>query len=435
MSSQDTNDSQPVVEKETKKVELNEEILASLQTFAPNTEVRDVIRAYDPAKTMTQIRNALNRFSKPRITSTLEYLNVDKNEWKDHLKPKCMKILMQRIQNLMPKHCTHCNASYVVDKDQESLLPCERCGVDVHKSCLLQQLKIGDDTELNSEEVKKLVNPHGLLIYLCSDCNKFLQVKNETISNMIEPVASATIEEVSSDGNVDGDEGSSKGKEDKDKKEENKNKNNPKKQTTSARKIKTKPIQEDHTEDEDEDDAKDEDSGHSFVKREEICRHYKKGKCEHGRKGENCQYSHPKPCRKLMEHGNKGPRGCQGNCKSFHPRMCFQSLKKGECFNEQCNFVHVKGTKRKKDPLKDDKETTNKGKGELKKENSCKLHEDHSKDFLDILHDFKTKILETVDKKLETMLTTLMTPKTNLQQFPMQMTMPWFGMQPMFHKN
>ena len=245
MTSQAANGSQPVVVKETKNFEINEEILASLQTFAPNMEVRDVIRSYDPAKTMAQIKNALNRFPKPRITATLEYLNVE-NEWKDHLKPKCMKLLMQRIQNLMPKNCTHCNKSYVVDKDQESLLPCERCGVDVHKSCLLQQFKLGDDTELNSEEVKKLVNPHGLLIHLFSDCNEFIQVNNVTTSNMNETVASAANEaeeEVSSDGNVDGDKNSCKRKDDNDKKEENKNKNNLKKQTTSARKKRTKHIQ------------------------------------------------------------------------------------------------------------------------------------------------------------------------------------------------
>ena len=96
----------------------------------------------------------------------------------------------------------------------------------------------------------------------------------------------------------------------------------------------------------------------------------------------------------------------------------------------------MKGTKRKKDLLeRDNKGSANKGKGEFKKEKSFKLHKDHNKDFLDVIHDFKTKILETMDLKLNTMLTTLMTPRTNLQQFPTQMTMPWFRMQTMSHKN
>ena len=81
------------------------------------------------------------RFNKLQVTSTLEYLEV-RQESRSHLKPECVNILMSRLHNLLPKDCAHCNETYVVDKDDECLLPCERCGVDVHRSCLLQLLKI-----------------------------------------------------------------------------------------------------------------------------------------------------------------------------------------------------------------------------------------------------------------------------------------------------
>jgi hypothetical protein len=156
-------------------------------------------------------------------------------------------------------------------------------------------------------------------------------------------------------------------------------------------------------------------------------------------RGEDCDDSHPKPCRKLMEHGSRSPRGCQGNCKSFHPRMCSRSLKNGECLNDQCTFVHVKGTKRKKDNASEG------SKGEEKKINPENKneppHKDHANNgedyFLYLLHNFKTKIIETIDNKLNTMMTTLMTPRTYQQPMQMQMPMPWMGMQqyPIPHKN
>ena len=71
-----------------------------------------------------------------------------------------------------------------------------------------------------------------------------------------------------------------------------------------------------------------------------------RGSCKHGRKGLNCEYSHPDPCRKLMQHGNNGPMGCkEGNkCNSFHPRMWRTSISKRECFDVKCTLLHVKGT-------------------------------------------------------------------------------------------
>ena len=139
-----------------------------------------------------------------------------------------------------------------------------------------------------------------------------------------------------------------------------------------------------------------------------------------------------------MEHGNRSSRGCQGNCMSFHPRMCSRSLKKGECLNDRCTFVHVKGTKRKKGNAGEELKGDEKKIDPEKKNEPPHKHADNSKDFLDILHDFKTKILETMDARLNIMMTTLMTPRS-YQQYPMQMQMPmpWMGMQqsPIPHKN
>ena len=81
-----------------------------------------------------------------------------------------------------------------------------------------------------------------------------------------------------------------------------------------------------------------------------VCRYYRKGNCKHGIVGRECKFSHPKPCRRFMEHGNKNRRGCKlGNkCRWFHPTLCKNSLTNHECFVDSCKQLHVKGTRRQR---------------------------------------------------------------------------------------
>ncbi|KAK4329139.1 hypothetical protein Pmani_000490 [Petrolisthes manimaculis] len=81
-----------------------------------------------------------------------------------------------------------------------------------------------------------------------------------------------------------------------------------------------------------------------------VCLYYKKGICRHGIAGKECIYSHPKPCRRLMEHGIKGKHGCKrdNKCRWFHPRLCYNSLMHHECFADSCRKFHVKGTRTKR---------------------------------------------------------------------------------------
>jgi hypothetical protein len=88
-----------------------------------------------------------------------------------------------------------------------------------------------------------------------------------------------------------------------------------------------------------------------------TCRFFMRGNCKFGFYGKGkagqggCPFSHPKPCRKLMDNG-AGEGGCSKGreCVAAHPRMCHQSLTSRTCSNikdgARCSSgYHVRGTK------------------------------------------------------------------------------------------
>ena len=83
-----------------------------------------------------------------------------------------------------------------------------------------------------------------------------------------------------------------------------------------------------------------------------ICPHYKRGKCRHGAsgkyliEGKECSFSHPRKCLKFCRHGSDNIRGCVGPCENFHPFLCKNSVNFKECLKADCTFAHLLGTKR-----------------------------------------------------------------------------------------
>ena len=84
------------------------------------------------------------------------------------------------------------------------------------------------------------------------------------------------------------------------------------------------------------------------LSKDKVCYFYKNNKCKFGRRGENCPYAHPKLCFKYKINGCDLVRGCKNgnNCPYLHPPICNGSMRRRECFNENCKRLHLKGTRR-----------------------------------------------------------------------------------------
>ena len=129
--------------------------------------------------------------------------------------------------------------------------------------------------------------------------------------------------------------------------------------------------------------------------RANICSFYRKGTCRYGISGRGCSKAHPKPCRKLLQHGIKAPHGCTlgRNCDKFHPRLCASSLRKGVCLKQSCRQWHIAGTNRT--PPETDRT--------LHQDGNVNPQTTETSGFLDALRLLKAEILEAMDLKLALM--------------------------------
>ena len=155
-----------------------------------------------------------------------------------------------------------------------------------------------------------------------------------------------------------------------------------------------------------------------------ICKHYIKGTCKHGIKGKECRFDHPKACRKFMNHGTRANLGCREGkkCSSFHPKICFDSLRIGECFDNSCNFAHVKGTRCKREPQLGLPKHHIQGQKVPRYERNN--YENKEMDFLAILEKFKKDILTEMEQRINKMTKPNQLPPTTQHiqqyQFPAQ---------------
>ena len=89
-------------------------------------------------------------------------------------------------------------------------------------------------------------------------------------------------------------------------------------------------------------------------KKDKICSHLRKGYCHHSLSGkkpykgkdgkvrEECPFSHPRTCPKLLNNGLTGKYGCDGTCDKFHPKMCPDSLKFKRCDRDCKRGYHIR---------------------------------------------------------------------------------------------
>ena len=292
-----------------------------------------VISAFDSSATRKRSANckALLSFNLPNLEACAEVLNIslaDADEHKIFTKATLVPRLVDGIESLLPSTCIECSLPYVVDLHpaEPPLLHCFKCFQGSH-NCEI--------TKAKHRALEGLVLPAGL-VWLCSRCHKECNpikprgaVKNTPFSSNSQSLSGTPVPDLKSN-NADLVD------------------------AASQELLRQQLLSVAEQRDKDEISEKRDTNLPS-----NVCEKFKSGKCPHGIRGNKvvngvqCSYTHPKHrCFKYCAFGGKNKKGCSkgSSCKYFHPILCKFSVKNRQCLIEDCTYVHLKGTSRKKEP-------------------------------------------------------------------------------------
>ena len=399
-------------------------VLAALSAGAPTSEIRDCLQCYDISKSTAFIERKMDKISVPILVSTMTYLGASGQEC--YVKAAIIRNLVCRIENLLPDTCFICENEYTIAKDEVPLLRCAFCGQGIHSPCLLQLLEVSPEQRdsFGPEEVQKKINPCNLpgIFYICHCCEKERipsddvgKKKSHTNANRKDSLnLTAGLGETDHLIHNGGPAASSDTSEPESQETETPSKveESPDRQYDIADR---QPVQRQRplpANPGENSRPSRQNNGHNNgatqdieARKSRICSFYRRGTCRYGISGKGCSRSHPKPCRKFMQHGNKTPRGCSEGraCSKFHPQICNNSLTKGECLNEKCTFPHIKGTRRLNSPPK---RTQIERQIDRRREASVTLMKENGKshnqeDFLSALAVLKKELMDSFENKIQ----------------------------------
>ena len=353
-----------------------EDLIAELCIDAPNDAVKFCLRSYQPGKRTNQIEKDINQSKKGVLLETSKFLRIPNCEGKT--KNDLSRLILCRIQNLLPDDCGVCKNRYSIKLEECPLLECAICGQGVHRECWSNLLSLGSNasncTYDNNIVISEYVNPLKLpgIHYICAACEETTiprdEGKQQTSNKPKAPVnddqdASSNVTDVLQPPKVNLTENTStqlepanndtphinqleEGSRDNESTDETDNLD-PEPASNVESDGRTLPNHKDATS--------------SSEKSAAICRYFRRGTCRHGLRGTECKFTHPQMCRKYLQHGTRQPTGCNlgKRCKFFHPLMCMDSLRKSECYNDDCTYHHVKGTRRQPKHTKNQQGFTN----------------------------------------------------------------------------
>ena len=352
------NPGPPAEDAREEKIAKQNTIIAELCVNAPSNEVRDCIRLYNPAKEYEHLNNKFKAQKKGTLVATLEYLGMPGQE-RFTIK-ECSHELVCTIGTYLPDVCRMCESEFTTKLGETPLMACEKCGQGIHTKCLLNHLQLPvEDSSItpSAMDIKQLINPTNLpgLRYLCGACDEELIPSQHPKRSVRQSVRAA--DAVST--------------QEEDEEDDNQTIHNSSQESLfiSHIDVSTSPSfplnkrrgnidtsntckchktgMSKHGQSEQTNGVSEQSRPFSNTEDIPVCKFYRQNKCRH-KNPKDCNYSHPRPCKKLMQHGTKEQRGCTlgKNCSSFHPIMCRESISRGVCLKEDCRKSHVKGTKR-----------------------------------------------------------------------------------------
>lgn len=350
-------------------MEMSKEALSNLIILAVDPDIKTVLSKYNQESSSENIHRNIYKLNLKDLKKTAKFLN--NGEVIDYLSNKTLLTpwIIAQIKNLLPETCQTCGDTYCIEYGMEPTVKCSLCRQGAHEKCVKDFLPEGQipalvgmqwiccncepkikllagtsDTEKKSSvlEVNATVKDTAVQTQ-----EKSLTTTPNTATSQVDTTHGGTIlAETAQDkkaANITSPEKSQQQGETK-KTTTTPNTTTFQVDTTHGGTLQTKTTQDEKT----AQITTPENSKQQGETKKPICIHFRNNKCKYGISGKGCDYTHPKLCRKFIAFGHKHLKGCTAgsNCPLFHPKMCHCSMNTGECYKEECRFMHRKGTKR-----------------------------------------------------------------------------------------
>ena len=131
----------------------NKVILLDLANGAPTEETSNIIKLYDVDKDGSDIYKCMDKFLKPALVETAEYLNIDTASI---LKPELIRRIISKINSLLLEKCLKCNQYYTSKLEDQPVAICE-CGQPCHEPCYT--------------ELKEIFTNFPGIVFQCARCS------------------------------------------------------------------------------------------------------------------------------------------------------------------------------------------------------------------------------------------------------------------------
>jgi DNA-directed RNA polymerase subunit M/transcription elongation factor TFIIS len=317
-------------------------------------DTKEILNSYNSTNDWDQHLKQMAKFSVAKLRSASKELKIadaDKTN-----KTDLVKKIVKRIQFLLPEICMYCEEKYTTLPNDTPAICCYVCKHGIHMGCIETRLQANNTTE----DIFKIKG----VVWICSECDAAQDAQDPATTQLKHNAKSkkaVTQDEVP-----------------------------PVNEPAPDEVIVNEPGESEHQNAPADTQEREQDTP--------VCIHYKRGACRYGMSGQGCQFRHPRPCRKLLNHGNSTNGGCTKGrkCEFLHPKMCYNSLYKKACYNSECEFKHVRGTW-KKEP----------GSHETipRHQNAPRRYENRDNDFLEIL-----KVLQNDMYQMNSQIQNLMRP-------------------------
>ena len=265
-----------------------------------------VISVYDPRKTLIKNEKAISALTHGALKACAECLSIKTmdDENKRLTRSDLAMQIITKIKISLPKTCLECQGKYKSNIGVEPLFTCYLCN-DVSHDC----------DKLKNFKTSLLATTMKSFVWLCEKCHE-----SPTPPETVTDPPTENLEEQPSTTSPPTTQTPNPGSTDP---------RNTNDRRTNDESLNPKP-----------------------PKSPETCKRLLKGTCPHGLRGKKlingneCRYTHPKPCKNYCSYG-LGKFGCRRkNCEFAHPTICKYSENDWKCTNKSCTYTHLKGTRR-----------------------------------------------------------------------------------------